>query len=140
MTMTATPAAQDDLRLSDDRPPRVLVVDDEPSLADLLTLALQYEGWEVRSAGTGGEALRLADEFRPDAVLLDMMLPDFDGIEVVRRLRAADRTVPVLFLSARDDVEDRRAGLSAGAQGYLTKPFSLDAVIDGIRAMLPAPA
>ena len=140
MTMTATPAAQDDLRLSDDRPPRVLVVDDEPSLADLLTLALQYEGWEVRSAGTGGEALRLADEFRPDAVLLDMMLPDFDGIEVVRRLRAADRTVPVLFLSARDDVEDRRAGQTAGAQGYLTKPFSLDAVIDGIRAMLPAQA
>jgi two-component system OmpR family response regulator len=119
-----------------DRQPRVLVVDDEPSLTDILTLALQYEGWEVRSAGTGAEALRIVSEFAPDAVLLDLLLPDFNGIEVVRRLRAGSCDVPVLFLSAHDDVEDRRAGLSAGAQGYLSKPFSLDDVVSRIRALL----
>jgi two-component system OmpR family response regulator len=136
MTIAITTAAQDGLRQHDERPPRVLVVDDEPSLADLLTLAFEYEGWDVRAAANGAEALRLADEFRPDAVLLDMMLPDIDGIEVVRRLRAAASDVPVLFLSARDDVEDRAAGLNAGAQGYLTKPFSLDDVIGGVRALM----
>jgi len=134
--MIVPSAAQDAPRQSDNRPFRVLVVDDEPSLADLLTLALQYEGWEVRSAGSGTEALRLADEFAPDAVLLDMLLPDFTGLEVVRRLRESSSDVPVLFLTARDDVADRAAGLNAGAQGYLTKPFSLDDVIDGIRALL----
>jgi len=136
----ATPAGQD-LPPTDERTPRILVVDDEPALADLLTLALQWEGWQVRTAGTGAEALRLADEFGPDAVLLDMMLPDFDGIEVLRRLRAAASPVPVLFLSARDDPGDRAAGLRAGAQGYLTKPFGLDDVINGIRAVMArAPA
>jgi two-component system, OmpR family, response regulator len=133
--MIVPSATHDAPRQRDNRPLRVLVVDDEPSLADLLTLALQYEGWEVRSAGTGTDALRLADEFAPDAVLLDMLLPDFTGLEVVRRLRARASDVPVLFLTARDDVEDRTAGLTAGAQGYLTKPFSLDEVISGIRAL-----
>jgi two-component system OmpR family response regulator len=132
----ATPADRHDLRQHDERPPRVLVVDDEPSLADLLTLAFEYEGWDVRTAGNGAEALRLAGEFHPDAVLLDMMLPDIDGIEVLRRLRATAGDVPVLFLTARDDLEDRTAGLNAGAQGYLTKPFSLDDVIGGVRALM----
>jgi two-component system OmpR family response regulator len=131
----ATPGAAHELHQYDERPPRVLVVDDEPSLADLLTLAFKYEGWEVRAAGNGAEALRLAGEFHPDAVLLDMSLPDIDGIEVLRRLRAF-HDVPVLFLTARDDLEDRTAGLNAGAQGYLTKPFSLDEVIGGVRALV----
>jgi two-component system OmpR family response regulator len=135
----ASTAAQDARGRFADRPPRVLVVDDEESLADLLTLALQYEGWEVRSAGSGSEAVRIAREFAPDAMLLDLLLPDFDGIEVLRRLRADSCDVPVLFLSARDEVEDRRAGLSAGAQGYLTKPFSLDEVVSRIRALLSGP-
>jgi two-component system OmpR family response regulator len=135
----ASTAAEDARGRFADRPPRVLVVDDEESLADLLTLALQYEGWEVRSAGSGSEAVRIAREFAPDAMLLDLLLPDFDGIEVLRRLRADSCDVPVLFLSARDDVEDRSAGLSAGAQGYLTKPFSLDDVVSRIRALLTGP-
>jgi two-component system OmpR family response regulator len=139
MTIAST-AAENARGRFEDRPPRVLVVDDEESLADLLTLALQYEGWEVRSAGSGSEALRIAEEFAPDAVLLDLLLPDFNGIEVVRRLRAGACDVPVLFLSARDEAEDRSAGLSAGAQGYLTKPFSLDDVVSRIRAMLNRPA
>jgi len=135
--MTATSAAaQNGPRNCDDRPLRVLVVDDEPSLTDLLTLALEYEGWTVRTAGSGTEALRLVEEFAPHAMVLDMGLPDFPGVEVVRRLRAAASDVPVLFLSARDDLDDRKAGLNAGAQGYLTKPFSLDEVIDGIRAVV----
>ncbi len=93
---------------------RVLVVDDEPTLADLLSMAMRYEGWEVRSAGDGLTAVRLAREFRPDAVVLDVMLPDIDGIEVLRRLRADTSSVPVLFLTARDAVEDRINGLTAG--------------------------
>jgi len=135
MTTTST-AAQNGPGNCDNRPLRVLVVDDEPSLTDLLTLALEYEGWTVRTAGSGTEALRLVEEFAPHAVVLDMGLPDFPGIEVVRRLRASASEVPVLFLSARDDLDDRKAGLNAGAQGYLTKPFSLDEVIDCIRAVV----
>jgi two-component system, OmpR family, response regulator len=132
---TATNAARNGQRDYDNQPLRVLVVDDEESLTDLLTLALEYEGWAVRSAGSGAEALRLVDEFAPHAMILDMGLPDFPGVEVVRRLRATASALPVLFLTARDDLDDRAAGLTAGAQGYLTKPFSLDEVIDGIRAL-----
>jgi two-component system OmpR family response regulator len=135
----ASTAAEDAPGRFADRRPRVLVVDDEESLADVLTLALQYEGWEVRSAGSGSEAVRTAREFAPDAMLLDLLLPDFDGIEVLRRLRAESCDVPVLFLSARDEAEDRSAGLSAGAQGYLTKPFSLDDVVSQLRALLSGP-
>ena len=122
------------------RPARILVVDDEPSLAELLTMALSYEGWDVRSAADGTQALRLAAEFTPDAILLDRMLPDLDGVEVLRRLRLDAPDVPVLFLTARDSTEDRAAGMLAGADGYLTKPFSLEAVVARLQTLLDLPA
>ncbi len=123
-------------RRPDGGPLRVLVVDDEPSLTELLSMALRYEGWEVRTAGDGSAAVRAAREFRPDAVVLDVMLPDFDGLEVLRRLRAEQTDVPVLFLTARDAVEDRIAGLTAGGDDYVTKPFSLEEVVARLRGLL----
>jgi len=123
-------------RGEDAEPVRVLVVDDEPNLIDLLSMALRYEGFQVRTAATGNSAVRLAREFRPDAVVLDVMLPDLDGLEVLRRLRGHTPDVPVLFLTARDAVEDRIAGLTAGGDDYVTKPFSLEEVIARLRALL----
>ncbi|HLI40203.1 MAG TPA: response regulator, partial [Streptosporangiaceae bacterium] len=120
----------------DGTPVRVLVVDDEPSLAELLGSVLRYEGWDVRTAGTGAGAVRTAREFRPDAVVLDIMLPDLDGVEVMRRLRAELPHVCVLFLTARDAVEDRVAGITAGGDDYVTKPFSLEEVVLRLRALL----
>src|SRR6201994_955872 len=102
---------------ADGTPVRVLVVDDEPSLAELLSSVLRYEGWSVRTAGTGADAVKTGREFRPDAVVLDIMLPDFDGGEVMRRLRAEHPGVCVLFLTAPDAVEDRVAGAAAGGRG-----------------------
>src|SRR5499425_856690 len=95
------------LQRADGTPVRVLVVDDEPSLAELLSSVLRYEGWSVRTAGDGADAVRTAREFRPDAVVLDIMLPDFDGVEVMRRMRQDLPDICVLFLTARDAVEDR---------------------------------
>ncbi|ABD09708.1 two component transcriptional regulator, winged helix family [Frankia casuarinae] len=118
------------------QPVRVLVVDDETTLAELLSMALRYEGWEVRSAADGRGALRLARDFRPDAVVLDIMLPDMDGLEVLRRLRAESPDVPVLFLTARDAVEDRVAGLTAGGDDYVTKPFSLEELVARLRGLM----
>jgi two-component system OmpR family response regulator len=115
---------------------RVLVVDDEPNLTELLSMALRYEGWEVRTAGSGTAAVRAAKDFAPDAVVLDMMLPDFDGLEVMRRMRGDDPNVPVLFLTAKDAVEDRVAGLTAGGDDYVTKPFSLEEVVARLRALM----
>src|ERR1700710_213321 len=120
----------------DGGPLRVLVVDDEQTLADLLTMALRYEGWDVRSANNGLSAVRSVREFRPDAVVLDVMLPDIDGLEGLRRLRADASDVPVLFLTARDAVEDRIAGLTAGGDDYVTKPFSLEEVVARLRGLL----
>lgn len=120
----------------DGSPVRVLVVDDEPNLTELVSMALRYEGWDVQAAGTGAEAVRAARELSPDAVVLDMMLPDIDGMEVLRRLRADAPEVPVLFLTARDAVEDRVAGLTAGGDDYVTKPFSLEEVVARVRALL----
>ncbi|MFI7540809.1 response regulator transcription factor [Actinoplanes sp. NPDC049599] len=137
--MTMTAAAPGSLTGAPGRPARILVVDDEPSLAELLTMALSYEGWDVRSADNGAEALRVAGEFGPDAVLLDVMLPDFDGVEVLRRLRERLPGLPVLFLTARDSAEDRDAGLRAGADGYLTKPFSLEQVVGRLQALIGVP-
>jgi len=128
--------ARESLRRADGNAVRVLVVDDEPSLAELLSMALRYEGWDVRTAGTGTAAVREARDFRPDAVVLDVMLPDFDGLEVLRKLRADRNTVPVLFLTARDAVEDRIAGLTAGGDDYVTKPFSLEEVVARLRGLL----
>ena len=120
----------------DGSPVRVLVVDDEANLTELLAMALRYEGWEVRTAGTGVQAVRTAKQFQPDAVVLDMMLPDFDGLEVLRRMRADSEGVPVLFLTAKDSVEDRVAGLTAGGDDYVTKPFSLEEVVARLRALM----
>jgi two-component system, OmpR family, response regulator len=115
---------------------RVLVVDDEATLAELVTMALRYEGWEVRSAGTGMAAVRVAREFRPDVVVLDVMLPDLSGLDVLHRLRERAPNLPVLFLTAKDAVEDRIAGLTAGGDDYVTKPFSLEEVVLRLRALL----
>jgi two-component system OmpR family response regulator len=121
---------------TDGTPVRVLVVDDEPSLAELLSSVLRYEGWDVRTAANGAEALRTARDFRPDAVVLDIMLPDFNGLEVMRRLRAEVPQICVLFLTARDAVEDRVAGITAGGDDYVTKPFSLEEVLARLRGLL----
>ena len=124
------------IQRADGTPVRVLVVDDEPSLAELLASVLRYEGWNVRTAGTGADAARTAREFRPDAVVLDIMLPDLSGIEVMRRLRGEIPQVCVLFLTARDAVEDRVAGITAGGDDYVTKPFSLEEVLARLRGLL----
>lgn len=115
---------------------RVLVVDDEVNIAELLSMALRYEGWDVSMAHTGRQAVSTAAEVKPDAVVLDMMLPDFGGLEVLRRMRATHPDVPVLFLTAKDAVEDRVAGLTAGGDDYVTKPFSLEEVVARLRALM----
>ncbi|MFE2182813.1 response regulator transcription factor [Streptomyces sp. NPDC059455] len=115
---------------------RVHVVDDEPDLNEVLSGALRYEGWEVRTAADGGSALDAARAFRPDAVVLDWMLPDTDGLAVLRAVRAELPDVCVLFLTARDAVEDRIAGLTAGGDDYVTKPFSLEEVLARLRGLL----
>ena len=118
------------------RPGRVLVVDDEPNISALLSATLRLVEFDVRVAETGHRALQAVEEFEPDLVVLDVMLPDVDGFEIARRLRASGRRVPVLFLSAMDAVEDRISGLSAGGDDYVTKPFSLEEVVLRIRAIL----
>lgn len=115
---------------------RVLVVDDESALTELLSMALRYEGWEVRAEGDGRGAVRAAREWRPHAVVLDVMLPDMDGMAVLSRVRGELPEVPVLFLTARDAVEDRIAGLTAGGDDYVTKPFSLEEVVARLRGLL----
>jgi len=129
-------SAREVLTHPDGTPVRVLVVDDENNLTELLSMALRYEGWDVRASADGRTAVSIAREFKPDAVVLDMMLPDIDGLEVLRRLRADAADVPVLFLTARDAVENRIAGLTAGGDDYVTKPFSLEEVVARIRALL----
>ncbi|MEU8697906.1 response regulator transcription factor [Streptomyces sp. NPDC091387] len=136
MTTTTSPQGRTELLRPDRSPVRVLVVDDEAPLAELLSMALRYEGWEVRSAGDGAGAVRTARDFRPDAVVLDVMLPDMDGLAVLGRLRRELSDVPVLFLTARDSVEDRIAGLTAGGDDYVTKPFSLEEVVARLRGLI----
>ncbi|WP_250288246.1 response regulator transcription factor [Streptomyces atroolivaceus] len=133
---TTSPQGRTELLRPDRDPIRVLVVDDEAPLAELLSMALRYEGWEVRSAGDGAGAVRTARDFRPDAVILDVMLPDMDGLAVLGRLRRDLNDVPVLFLTARDAVEDRIAGLTAGGDDYVTKPFSLEEVVARLRGLI----
>lgn len=133
--MVSAPA-RTELRRPDGSPVRVLVVDDEATLAELITMALRYEGWEVRAAGDGRTAVRVARDFRPDAVVLDIMLPDVDGLEVLRKLRVDAPHLPVLFLTAKDAVEDRIAGLTAGGDDYVTKPFSLEEVVLRLRGLM----
>jgi two-component system, OmpR family, response regulator len=121
---------------ADGSPIRALVVDDEPSLADLVSMALRYEGWQVRTALTGSEALAHGRDFAPDVVVLDIMLPDIDGLEVLKRLREGGRDVPVLFLTAKDSVDDRVVGLTAGGDDYVTKPFSLEELVARLRGLI----
>ena len=128
------PAAR--LARPDGSPVRALVVDDEPSLGDLLRLALRSEGWEARVAADGQSALRLAREFKPDVIVLDVMLPDLTGLQVLQRLRANGDDAPVLFLTAKDSVDDRIAGLTAGGDDYVTKPFSLEEVVARLRGLV----
>ncbi len=131
--MTETPVR---FTRPDGSPVRVLVVDDEPSLTDLLSMALKYEGWDIRTAPDGQTALSVARDFRPDAVVLDIMLPDIDGLKVLQRMRADGTDVPVLFLTAKDALDDRIAGLTAGGDDYVTKPFSLEEVVARLRGLI----
>ncbi|MFI6729206.1 response regulator transcription factor [Streptomyces atratus] len=127
---------QPSLHRPDGKPVRVLVVDDEPDLTEVLAGALTGEGWQVRTATDGASAVAEARVFRPDAVVLDRMLPDMDGLRVLRELRHEAREVCVLFLTARDAVEDRIAGITAGGDDYVTKPFSLEEVLARLRGLL----
>jgi two-component system, OmpR family, response regulator len=120
----------------DGSPIRALVVDDEASLSDLLQMALRYEGWQVKTASDGQQALKMAREFRPDVMVLDVMMPNVDGMETLRRLRANGDDVPVLFLTAKDSVDDRIAGLTSGGDDYVTKPFSLEEVVARLRGLI----
>ena len=115
---------------------RVLVVDDEPAIADLVGTALRYEGFDVATAGNGRDVLTMVESFRPELIVLDIMLPDLDGFEVQRRLADRGRRIPVLFLTARDATEDKVRGLTIGGDDYVTKPFSLEELIARIRAVL----
>jgi two-component system, OmpR family, response regulator len=115
---------------------RVLVVDDEPNICALLSATLRLTGFEVRIAYCGHDALIAAEEYKPDLVVLDVMLPDLDGFQVAQRLRSSGYLVPVLFLTARDSVEDRISGLTVGGDDYVIKPFSLEEVVLRIRAIL----
>ena len=115
---------------------RVLVVDDEKSISDLIATSLRFVGFDVRTAATGSEALTVAEEFKPQAVVLDVMLPDLDGFEVCRQLRSEGLNVGVLFLTAKDGMEDKVAGLTIGGDDYMTKPFSLEELVARLRALL----
>ncbi len=115
---------------------RLLVVDDEPNILELLSVALRFSGFEVATASDGRQALTVARSFRPDLVVLDVMMPELDGFEVVRRLRGEGTRVPVLFLTAKDGTEDKVTGLTLGGDDYVTKPFSLEEVVARIRAVL----
>jgi two-component system, OmpR family, response regulator len=115
---------------------RVLVVDDEPSIVDVISMALRYEGFEVASAGTGAEGLTAVRDHRPHVILLDVMLPDMEGFDVARRLGAERARVPIIFLTARDATEDRVRGLTVGGDDYVTKPFSLEELVARVRALL----
>jgi two-component system OmpR family response regulator len=124
------------MRRADGSPISILVVDDEAVLAEMVSMALRYEGWEVTTAPDGASAVSAARGARPDAVVLDLMLPDMSGLDVLRKLRELDPHLPVLLLTAKDAVEDRIAGLSAGGDDYVTKPFSLEEVVLRLRGLL----
>jgi two-component system OmpR family response regulator len=115
---------------------RLLVVEDDPNISELLSASLRFAGFEVETARDGRSALRVAREYRPDLMVLDVMLPGFDGFEVVRRMGSEGIRCPVVFLTARDAVEDKITGLTVGGDDYVTKPFSLDEVLARIRAVL----
>jgi two-component system, OmpR family, response regulator len=115
---------------------RILVVDDEASITELVAMALRYEGFEPEVAHNGVEALTKTNSFRPGLIVLDIMLPDIDGFEIARRLRAEQSKVPILFLTARDASQDKVRGLTIGGDDYVTKPFSVEELVARIRAIL----
>lgn len=115
---------------------RILVVDDEASISDLIATSLKFVGFDVRTAATGSQALAVAEEFKPHAIVLDVMLPDQDGFEVCRQIRSEGIDVGVLFLTAKDGMEDKVAGLTIGGDDYMTKPFSLEELVARLRALL----
>jgi two-component system OmpR family response regulator len=133
---TSTRAQSVRMRRADGSPIRVLVVDDEPTLTDLLSMALRYEGWEVKTAADGRAAIAAAREFKPDAIVLDIMLPDIDGLQVLQRVRADGADTAVLFLTAKDSLDDRITGLTAGGDDYVTKPFSLEELVARLRGLI----
>jgi two-component system OmpR family response regulator len=114
----------------------VLVVDDDPQIVDLLSATLRFAGLEIVTATNGEAALEAAAEAKPDVIVLDVMLPDLDGFEIVRRLRSSGTTTPVLFLTARDATTDKVAGLTIGGDDYVTKPFSVDEVVARVNVLL----
>jgi len=115
---------------------RVLVVDDEPNIVDVISMALRFQGFDVESAGTGAAAISSVASFKPDLVVLDVMLPDMEGFDVAERLGAQRTRVPILFLTARDATDDKIRGLSIGGDDYVTKPFSLEELVARIRSIL----
>ncbi len=130
-------ASANGVAVTDVRPEaRLLVVDDEPNIVELLSASLRYAGFEVATAGGGQQALEVARTFRPDLLVLDVMMPGLDGFGVVSRLRGEGQRMPVVFLTARDATEDKVNGLTLGGDDYITKPFSLEEVIARIRAVL----
>jgi two-component system OmpR family response regulator len=117
-------------------PHRVLVVDDEPNIADVVAMAMRFQGFDVETAGSGEAALAAVGAFKPHIMVLDVMLPDFDGFEVARRLGAQRTQVPIIFLTARDATEDKIHGLTVGGDDYVTKPFSLEELVARVRTVL----
>jgi len=115
---------------------RLLVVEDEPNIRELLATSLRFAGFEVHTASNGTEAIRLAGSLEPDLVVLDVMLPDLDGFAVTRRIRESGKHIPIVFVTARDSLDDKIKGLTVGGDDYVTKPFSLDEVVARIRAVL----
>jgi len=116
--------------------PKILVVDDEPNIRELLSTSLRFAGFAVRTVGNGAAAISAVIEEEPDLIILDVMLPDINGFGVTKRLRASGYASPILFLTAKDDTEDKIEGLNAGGDDYVTKPFSLDEIVARIKAIL----
>ncbi len=117
-------------------PTRVLVVDDEPNILDVISMALRFQGFDVRTAASGQDALATAESYRPHLMLLDIMLPDMEGFDVARRLGAERADFPIIYLTARDTTEDKVRGLTTGGDDYVTKPFSLEELVARVRAIL----
>ena len=122
--------------MTDEQDLRILVVDDDAAVASVLRRGLAYEGYKVDTAVDGADALRLALERPPNLVILDIMMPGMDGLEVCRRLRVADRSLPILFLTAKDAPKDQVIGLEIGGDDYVTKPFDLDVLLARVKALL----
>ena len=134
--MTALKERVSNTEQQDQTTQRILVVDDENSISELIATSLKFVGFDVRTASSGGQALQIAEEFKPHALILDVMLPDQNGFEVCRQLRNEGHNVGVLFLTAKDSTEDKIAGLTIGGDDYMTKPFSLEELVARLRALL----